>query len=67
MAETVVELIQEGKDITVTLTDSEKVRFKECESVIKKGIGTFLEVGRALAEIHDNRLYRETHKSFKKY
>jgi len=66
-ADGTAELIARGEDITVTLTDSEKVRFKECESVIKKGLGTFLEVGRALADIHDNRLYRETHKSFKKY
>ena len=67
MAETTAELIAEGKDVTTTLTDPERGRLAECESIIKEGLGTFLAVGRALAEIHDNRLYRETHKSFKKY
>ncbi|MCK5097442.1 MAG: hypothetical protein KAR45_05030 [Desulfobacteraceae bacterium] len=67
MVETVVELIQEGKDITTELTDTEQVRLQECEQVIKKGFNTFIEVGEALAEIRDNRLYRETHKEFKKY
>jgi hypothetical protein len=49
------------------LTDPERGRLAECESVIKKGLNTFLEVGGALAEIHDAMLYRETHKSFKQY
>jgi hypothetical protein len=49
------------------LTDPERGRLVECESIIRKGLGTFLEVGAALAEIHDAMLYRETHKSFKKY
>ncbi|MBA3011108.1 MAG: hypothetical protein KKF12_18080 [Proteobacteria bacterium] len=67
MADTVTDLIKEGKDITIELTDSEKVRFQECEKIIKKGLNTFLEVGGSLAEIRDNRLYRETHKTFEKY
>lgn len=49
------------------LTDPERGRLAECESVIKKGLNTFLEVGGALAEIHDAMLYRETHKDFKRY
>ena len=32
----------------------------ECEAVIKRGIGTFVEVGEALLEIRDRRLYRES-------
>ena len=67
MAKNRTELIQEGADITVTLTDEEKTRFKECEQIIKADLKTFLQVGRALAEIHDYRLYRETHKTFEKY
>lgn len=67
MAETLVELIQEGKDITEHLTDSERERFESCESVIDKGLNTFLGVGQALADIRDNRLYRETHNKFEKY
>ncbi|MBU1193992.1 MAG: hypothetical protein KKE62_01835 [Proteobacteria bacterium] len=67
MAETLVQMIQEGKDISTTLTDTERERFDVCEQVIKKGLGTFLDVGCSLAEIRDNRLYRETHKTFEKY
>ncbi|MBU8910682.1 MAG: hypothetical protein KOO65_05380 [Desulfobacterales bacterium] len=67
MAGTIAELIQEGKDITIHLTDTEKDRLKACEQVIEKGFDTFLEVGRALAEIRDNRLYRATHKAFERY
>ena len=67
MTDSVIELIQDGKDVTVTLTKPEKASLEACEEVIRKGLGTFLDVGRALAEIRDRRLYRETHKSFKKY
>lgn len=67
MAETTSELIAHGKDIIWELTDTERLRLAECESVIGKGLGTFLEVGRALAEINDNRLYKETHKDFRRY
>jgi hypothetical protein len=67
MAETLVELIQEGKDITEHLLDSQKERLEVCEIIIHKGLHTFLEVGQALAEIRDDRLYRETHLTFEKY
>lgn len=67
MAETTAELIAQGKDVTKTLTDPERMRLEECEQIIRKGLGTFLAVGRALAEIHDNRLYRETHNDFRPY
>ena len=64
MAQTTAELEAAG---VRPLTDPERGRLAECETVIRKGLGTFLEVGKALAEIHDAMLYRETHKSFKKY
>ena len=67
MAETAVELIREGKDITTHLTDTEKLKFDQYEQIIKNGLNTFLQVGHALAQIRDNRLYRETHKTFEKY
>ncbi|MCD4678049.1 MAG: hypothetical protein K8S18_18955 [Desulfobacula sp.] len=67
MAETRAELIQEGKDITTHLTDTEKFQFDRYEQVIKNGLNTFLNVGHSLAQIRDNRLYRETHKTFEKY
>lgn len=67
MAETAAEMIAQGKDITMHLTDIEKQALKNYETIIKKGLNTFLEVGQALAEIRDRRLYRETHKTFERY
>lgn len=39
----------------------------ECEAVIERGLGTFVEVGEALMEIRDQRLYRSTHSDFDTY
>lgn len=39
----------------------------ELESVIERGIATFVDVGAALLEIRENRLYRESHESFETY
>jgi len=60
MAETTAELISQDKElIEIPLTESERARFQECEQIVARGFNTFLEVGCALAEIRDNRLYRE--------
>jgi hypothetical protein len=67
MGNPTAEVIQESNDITEHLMDSERERLKACESVIRNGLGTFIEVGRSLAEVRDCRLYRETHKSFEEY
>lgn len=67
MAETTVEVISEDKDIIQPLTDPERNQLSECESIIKQGLTTFLDVGRALAQIRERRLYRETHKTFERY
>lgn len=37
------------------------------ESVIARGLGTFVEVGQSLAAIHDQGLYRHTHETFEAY
>lgn len=37
------------------------------ETVIERGLATFVEVGEALLEIRDSRLYRDTHGSFEDY
>ena len=42
-------------------------RLAECEQVIERGLGTFVEVGEALLEIRDSRLYRESHRTFEDY
>lgn len=50
-----------------TLLVTETAALRECEAVIEKGMGTFVEVGQALARIRDGRLYRDTHKTFEAY
>lgn len=42
-------------------------RLAELETVIERGQQTFVEVGNALAEIRDQRLYKETHATFEAY
>lgn len=44
-----------------------QVRLAELEGVIERGMATFVEVGSALAEIRESRLYRETHRDFDSY
>lgn len=39
----------------------------QCEEVIDRGLATFVEVGLALMEIRDSRLYLETHSTFEVY
>jgi phage N-6-adenine-methyltransferase len=39
----------------------------ECEAIIERGLGTFVEVGEALLAIRDERLYRDTHGTFEDY
>ena len=39
----------------------------DLEAVIERGLTTFVEVGQALLEIREHRLYRETHESFETY
>ncbi len=50
-----------------SLTQVENKRLKGLEAVIERGLNTFTEVGAALSEIRDTRLYRETHKTFEEY
>jgi hypothetical protein len=49
------------------ITAVEKSRLAECEAVIKTGLNTFTEVGNALAEIRDSRLYRDQFDTFEAY
>jgi hypothetical protein len=50
-----------------SLTQDDTERLKELESVIERGRKTFIEVGYALEEIRDRRLYRQTHATFEAY
>ena len=49
------------------LNGAEKQELKRCEAVIKRGWDTFVDVGRALAKIQRDRLYREHFRSFEAY
>lgn len=42
-------------------------RLAKCEEVIDRGLHTFVDVGNALLEIRDSRLYRETYSTFEDY
>lgn len=42
-------------------------RLDELELVIERGLATFVEVGQALMEIRDGRLYRDSHGTFEDY
>ena len=46
------------------MTMLEQNELAQHESVIERGIQTFVEVGASLMEIRDKRLYRRTHSSF---
>jgi len=47
------------KELTRTLS--------ECETIIERGLNTFIDVGSALLEIRDNRLYKEFYSTFEDY
>lgn len=49
------------------LSVDEHRAFADAEAVIGRGLGTFLEVGRALMAIREGRLYRSTHPTFETY
>jgi N6-adenosine-specific RNA methylase IME4 len=49
------------------LSLTELSRRDELEQVIELGLGTFIQVGSALAEMRDARLYRNTHTTFEDY
>jgi 16S rRNA G966 N2-methylase RsmD len=49
------------------LTRTEQDELQQNESVIERNLGTFVEVGTALAAIRDARLYRADHATFEDY
>lgn len=46
---------------------TEEQKLARCEKIIDRGMATFVEVGQALQAIRDERLYRDTHKTFAAY
>ena len=55
------------QDINESLNKEERENLRRCERIVEQGLTTFTEVGNALLEIRDKRLYRETHRSFGAY
>lgn len=49
------------------LTARETRTLQRCEQTISKGLATFRDVGQALLEIRDGRLYRDSHATFESY
>lgn len=49
------------------LDSTEQAQLIACEKIIEKGYNTFIEVGNALFEIRNNKLYREKHSTFEEY
>ena len=52
---------------SVPMTEIEENTLVTLEAIIEAGLATFVEVGTALAEISDQRLYRATHDTFEAY
>jgi hypothetical protein len=49
------------------LTAPEEERLYQCEEIISRGIKTFVDVGKALAEIKNSKLYRLNYPTFEEY
>lgn len=63
-----VEVVQAGGTSAIeVLNTDEKQELRRCEGVIKRGWDTFVDVGRALAAIQKQRLYREKYETFEAY
>ena len=56
-----------SSDPSRQLAATERDRLSELEPIIERGMTSFVEVGNALLEISDRRLYRETHATFAEY
>jgi len=53
--------------VELALTSAERDLLAECETVIERGMGVFVEVGAALMAVRDNRLYRVNSATFEEY
>jgi hypothetical protein len=62
MQPTLAEILANGE-----LTTAQASELIECETVIGKGLNTFIEVGQRLVNIRDKRLYRYKYGTFEEY
>jgi hypothetical protein len=56
-----------AKPVKLTVVPKPEGRLAVCEEIIQKGMETFVDVGKALAEIRDNKLYKGEYKTFEAY
>ena len=56
-----------GEVLASKLTQVQTQELEKCEEIIRKGFGTFLEVGAALAKIRDEKLFLGKCESFDQY
>jgi len=59
--------VWQASDVTEALNDFERKELDELEERIERGIKTFVDVGLALMEIRDRRLYRQDFDTFEGY
>jgi len=52
------------RELARPLSDAERARKKELDAIISRGLKTFIEVGNALLEYRESRLYRESYPTF---
>ncbi|MEA5259184.1 hypothetical protein VB264_15415 [Arcicella aquatica] len=62
----IVPQVEESTTLSA-LNTIELDRLSSCEAVIEKGLNTFVEVGNALFEIRNNKLYRDKFTTFESY
>ena len=49
------------------LTNTDTTRLRECEDKIDRSLRSFVDIGDALLEIRESRLYRDEHTTFERY
>jgi hypothetical protein len=59
--------LPESEYANAQLDATQRARLQELESIVEHGLQTFYDVGKALDEIREQKLYRETHKTFEAY
>ena len=59
--------VAEQTEIVEAMTGNDVARKDRLIVVVKEGLATFVEVGLALAELRDNRLYRDDYPSFDEF
>lgn len=63
----VLDLAETGVGGMNALAKRERDRLQQLEAIVDRGVKTFMEVGAALKEIRDGRLYRDSHGTFEAY